>query len=257
MLVTCHRFIAAFPQHDRTPSVKMKLAGQGIAHGPKEEAQQILQEIAQEYAGTPWGEEASVRLWHEFDRSRSRPDFGPSTVIHASRSRSRPDFGPQLQPVQALQVQDGLPSNLTPQIGAAYDAENLYLKLLLPLGGPWPSPDANEALRLFLDARGEMTDYQTFIVDSQGHREERGRSWHQRGEGIQPAEGWEGQVTREPESWTADLVIPFAKIGFRPEPGHRTWRFGFRWDSLSGQKFWRPSIPHATRPQDCGWLVFD
>ena len=80
--------------------------------------------------------------------------------------------------------------------------------------------------------------------------------WHNRGEGIKPAEGWEARVSREAESWTAELTIPFAKLGFRPEPGRRIWRFGFRWESVSGLRFWRPSMPYNTRPQDCGWLVF-
>ena len=247
MLATCKRFVTTFPKHSRTPSVKLRLAQHALASGQKGDARQWLEQVAQEQRGTAWGEEAEVRLWHELGVAEAT-----ATVIHAVRGTE-----PKPQALRVLQASDGQASPLSPQIGAAYDATNLYLRLSLPLAWPWPAPGSIERMRLIFDARGEMTDYSLFICDSSGGLAERPAMWHNRGEGIRAAEGWQAKVTRGDAGWQAEITIPFAKLGFRPEPGRRTWRFGFRWESLSGTLFWRPSLPTYTRPQDCGWIAFD
>jgi len=247
MLQTCRRFVQTFPDSDRAPSVNLLLAEHLIADGRTDEARKTLRAMAAKHGTDPWGEVAAVRLWHELGVGPA-----PPTVVHAT-----PGTEPSPAPVTALNVSDGLPSALPLEIGAAHDDTNLYIRLIIPLESPWPSPEAAETFRLILDARGEMTDYQLLIVNSQGSLQQRGLMWHNRGQGIEPAEGWGATVARAEDGWTADLTIPFAKIGFEPRPGHRQWRLGFRWDSLSGMKLWRPAIPNAIRPHDCGWLIFD
>ena len=190
---------------------------------------------------------AEKRLWHELGIGAA-----PATVIHAV-----PGTEPEPQALRVLQASDGEASPLSLQVGAAHDDADLYLRLIMPLGGSWLAPNASERMRLLFDAHGEMTGYSVFICDSSGGTAEREPMWHNRGEGIKAAQGWQAKVTRGEAGWQADLIIPFAKLGFKPEPGRRTWRFGFRWKNLSGMLFWRQSLPARTRPQDCGWLAFD
>lgn len=249
---TCRRFLAAFPRHDRAPAVRLKLAGMLLEDGNREEARRSLEAEARQDEGTPWGEEAAARLWHELGVGGP-----PTTVIHAVPAGPRPGGPGEPARLQVLRVADGLPSDLRPQVAASYDDAKLHLKLTLPLPAPWPSPESVETFRLVVDPAGEMTDYALYIVNSSGGALERPPMWHHRGEGIKAAEGWEWKVARGAQDWTAELAIPFSKLGFRPGPGRRTMRLGFRWDSLSGTLLWRPAIPENIRPHDCGWIVFD
>ncbi len=246
MADTCRRFLGTFRNHDRAPEVSLTLVTYLLAGGQQPEARKLLEEAGARYGESPWGEEARVRLWRELGLGAA-----PEHVVHAV-----PGTTPRPQPLTALRASDGLPSPTHPQVGAAYDDRNLYLRLVLPVGA-WPSPDAQEAVRLFLDPHGAMTSYQVYVIASTGRQEERPAMWHNRQQGYVVGEGWTARVERLPDGWTAELTLPFAKLGFQPEPGRHTWRFGYRWDSLSGMKFWRPSLPLHTRPHDCGWLVFD
>jgi tetratricopeptide (TPR) repeat protein len=240
-LETCHRFIQAFPHHSRVPSVKMWIAEQVIREGRADDAANLLERLRREHPGA-WAEEASIRSWHELGVGQR-----PETAILVSWGST-----PALTPIEVLEQYDGSVSNTSLQVGAAVDENSLYLRLEMP----WSSDVQSEEMILFLDSRGEMTDYLTFSIDSSGKLQERGLSWHRRRQPLEEGRGWAAEVTRSRDHWTAHIVIPFEKIGFRPSLGRRAWRFGFRWRTPRGDRFWRPSLPEVTRPQDCGWLVF-
>lgn len=247
MAATCRRFLEIFPQHDRAPEVRLTLVTHLLSTGQPDEARKLLEEGAKLYQGAPWGEEMATRLWRECGLGQP-----PATIV-----RAVPGTEPQPQTLAALQSYDGQPAPVQPQIGAAHDDQNLYLKLVLPLGSSWPASDSQESVRLFLDPQGDMTSYQLYILTSAGGQQERPAMWHNRQQGIVPGAGWQLKVTRETEGWTALVTLPFSKLGYKPGPGRHTWRLGYRWDSLGGARFWRPSMPWNTRPQDCGWLVFE
>jgi hypothetical protein len=241
MAATCERFLKAFPQHDRAPEVRLKLVEYRLVQGQKEEARRLLEEGLKQYAGTPWGEEMAVRLWRECGVGEA-----PATMIRAAKGTT-----PVPQAVIALQAADGLAAAAPPQIGAAYDDMNLYLKVVLP-GAP---TDAGEALRLIVDPAGTMTSYQLYIVGEDATLTERPAMWHNRLQGIVPGTGWQAKVTKG-NGWTAEITIPFSKLGFTPNAARHTMRLGYRWDSVGGMKLWRPAMPSYVRPQDCGWVVF-
>ena len=113
-----------------------------------------------------------------------------------------------------------------------------------------------ESLKLFVDPTGTMASYQVYGVNQDGTTTERPAMWHNRLQGYEPGKGWQAKVTSG-EGWTADVVIPFAKLGLKPEAGRHTWRLGYRWESTRGVMLWRPAMPWYVRPQDCGWLMFE
>jgi len=159
---------------------------------------------------------------------------------------------PQPQALTALRAADGLVSEVSPQIGAAYDDENLYLKLVLP----GAAAGAAEKLALFVDPSGTMTSYQVYVVSQDGTTSERPAMWHNRLQGYEPGKGWQAKVTQG-EGWTAEVTIPFGKLGRTPLPGQHTWRLGYRWESTRGIMLWRAAMPWYVRPHDCGWVVFE
>lgn len=242
MLATCRRFLKTFPAHDRAPEVRMRLVTWLLGNSQQGEAQALLTELAKSAQGTPWGEEAAVRLWRECGVGEA-----PATMIRAAKATA-----PKPQALTALRAADGLKSEVAPQIGAAYDDTNLYLKLVLP-GAP---ADAGEKLSLFMDPTGTMTSYQVYAVSQDGTATERPAMWHNRLQGFVSGQGWQVKVTQG-DGWTADVTIPFSKLGFSPEPGRHTWRLGYRWDSTRGMMLWRPAMPWYVRPHDCGWVVFE
>jgi tetratricopeptide (TPR) repeat protein len=242
MADTCRRFLKTFPAHDRVPEVRMRLVTWLLAQGRKDEARVLLEELAKTAQGTPWGEEAVVRLWRECGVGSA-----PATMIHATRGAT-----PQPQALRALRAADGMVSEVSPQIGAAYDDNNLYLKLVLP-GAPAGS---GESLKLFVDPTGTMTSYQVYAVNQDGTTSERPAMWHNRLQGFVPGSGWQATVAQG-DGWTAEVTIPFVKLGARPEPGRHTWRLGYRWESTRGIMLWRPAMTWYVRPHDCGWLEFE
>ncbi|MEI6503638.1 MAG: tetratricopeptide repeat protein, partial [Armatimonadota bacterium] len=120
MVATSRRFLKTFPNHDRAPEVRMKLVTWLLAQGQGDEARALLEGLAKSASGTPWGGEAQARLWRECGVGAA-----PATIIRATKGNT-----PQPQALTALRAVDGLVSEVTPQLGAAYDEANLYLKLV-------------------------------------------------------------------------------------------------------------------------------
>lgn len=246
VIETCRRFLDRFPTHDRAPEVTLRWAGELLAGGDIAGAQAIYDRAVGRWSGTAWGEEAAARAWAE-----CRVGEPPRWLIRAGREPLAPE------PVTVLRSADGAPSVAPLRLGAWYDDAALTLRLEAPVPGGWPSDAAVETIRFIVEPRGLLTGYQAFEVNSAGGRRERGWMWHNRGEGYVAADGWRAEVSRDGAGWSATLVIPFEKLGVRPAPGHRIWRLGFRWDSLTGTMLWRPALPLHLRPHDCGWLAFE
>ncbi|MCC7492355.1 MAG: tetratricopeptide repeat protein [Fimbriimonadaceae bacterium] len=241
-VAVCQRFVTTFPQHQRAAEVRLRQAALLLTLNRRDEAREAYDATVQAHAGSPWAEEALARRWAELGLGSA-----PPLSVVAAR-----DAAPAVTwPV--LEAATGEPSPAPLRLAAQHDGTTLTLTATLG-GGALPA-GGYEGLYLYLDPRGQLTDYLTFGLGSDGTAVDRPLLWHLRSTPPQKASGWTATATPSADGWTATFAIPFARLGYTPAAGQQTLRLALRWDSRSGPRLPRPTNPEVPRPIDGGWLV--